>query len=132
MTAQIPASHIDILHGKNLAHVATLMPDGSPQSTPVWVDYDGESIIFNTADGRQKARNLDRDARVAISIHDSANPYRYLQVRGVISEKTFVGADAHIDKLANKYLGVDRYPGHDPAQKRVIYKVRPAKVQVMG
>ena len=132
MTATIPASHIDILNGKNLAHVATLMPDGSPQSTPVWVDYDGEFVIFNTADGRQKARNLDRDARVAVSIHDSANPYRYIQVRGVVTAKSFEGADAHIDKLAKKYMGVDRYPMHDPNQKRVIYKLRPSKVQVMG
>lgn len=132
MSATTPASHADIIDGKNLAHVATLMPDGSPQSTPVWIDREGDLIVFNTAEGRQKARNLDRDGRVALSIHDASNPYRYIQIRGKVVEKTFVGADAHIDKLAKKYLGVEVYPGHAPDQKRVIYRVRPEHIQTMG
>jgi len=130
--ATIPESHKDILLGKNFAHIATLMPDGSPQVTPVWIDFDGEYVVFNTADGRQKARNLDRDGRVAISVHDQANPYRYLQIRGVVASKTTDGADAHIDAMAKKYLGQEQYPMRSAAEQRVIYRVRPEHVQVSG
>jgi PPOX class probable F420-dependent enzyme len=128
----IPESHRDIFLGKNFAHVATLMRDGSPQSTPVWIDLDGNTVIFNTAEGRLKARNLDRDGRVAISVADAGNPYRYVQVRGRVSEKTHEGADAHIDKMARKYMGVDSYPMRNPAEQRVIYKVIPEHVNTMG
>ena len=130
--ATIPESHKDILLGKNFAHIATLMPDGSPQVTPVWIDFDGEYVVFNTADGRQKARNLNRDGRVAISVHDQANPYRYLQIRGVVASKTTDGADAHIDAMAKKYLGQEQYPMRSAAEQRVIYRVRPEHVQVSG
>jgi PPOX class probable F420-dependent enzyme len=130
--ATIPASHADLFSGKHLAHLATLMPDGSPQSTPVWIDFDGEYIVFNTAEGRRKTRNLDADGRVALSITDIANPYRYIQVRGHVVSKTTEGADEHIDALAKRYLGVDRYPGHTPEEKRVIYRIRPDRVQTMG
>lgn len=128
----IPDSHRDILLGKNFAHVATLMPDGSPQSTPVWIDVEDDLVIFNTAEGRQKVRNLDRDGRVAISISDAANPYRYIQIRGRVVEKTRDGADAHIDKMAKKYMDVDTYPYRGATQQRVIYKIRPEKVAVYG
>lgn len=130
--AEIPQSHRDIIEGPNIAHVATLMPDGSPHSTPVWIDIDGNDLVFNTAEGRQKVRNLDRDGRVAISIHDSANPYRYIQVRGRVVEKTHEGADAHIDKMAKKYLGEDTYPWRGPNEKRVIYRIRPEHITTMG
>lgn len=132
MAAVIPDSHKDILLGKNFAHVATLMPDGSPQVTPVWVDFDGGLVVFNTAEGRQKPRNLDRDGRVAISVIDHENPYRYIQIRGVVAEKTTSGADEHIDRMAKKYMGLDRYPYRNPAEQRVIYVVRPLRVQTMG
>lgn len=134
MSEHIPASHRDIIVGKNFAHVATLMPGGSPQVTPVWIDIEGDSdvLLVNTADGRQKARNLDRDARVALSIADSANPYRYIQVRGRVIEKTTEGADAHIDRMAKKYMGVDSYPMRTPSEQRVIYRIQPEKVQTMG
>lgn len=132
MTVTIPESHRDILTGKNFAHIATLMPDGSPQVTPVWIDVDGETVLFNTADGRQKARNLDRDGRVAISCHDQANPYRYIQIRGEVVEKTTKGADAHIDAMAKKYLGADTYPGHSAGEQRVIYRIQVRHVQVSG
>lgn len=128
----IPDSHRDILQGKNFAHVATTMPDGSPQTTPVWIDIEGDTILFNTADGRQKARNLDRDPRIAISVSDAGNPYRYIQVRGKVIDKTTEGADAHIDKLAKKYMGADSYPGRNPAETRVIYRVQPEHVNTMG
>ena len=132
MTVQIPESHRDILQGKNFAHIATLRPDGSPQVTPVWVALDGDFVLFNTAAGRQKARNLDRDGRVALSVHDQANPYRYVQVRGVVVSKTTEGADANIDGLAKKYLDLDSYPYRTPTETRVIYKIRPEHVQVSG
>lgn len=127
----IPASHRDIFEGKNFAHIATVMKDGSPQVTPVWIDIDGDTIVFNTAEGRTKARNLDRDGRVALSVHDQANPYRYIQVRGVVESKTVEGAEAHIDKMAKKYRDADRY-SHVPGQQRVIYRIRPTHVQTMG
>lgn len=129
--ASIPDSHRDLLTGKHFAHLVTLMPDGMPQTTPVWVDADGDTVLVNTADGRLKARNLDRDNRVALSIHDEENPYRYIQIRGV-AEKTQEGADAHIDALAKRYMGVDEYPMRQPDEVRVIYKIRPERVQVRG
>jgi len=129
---EIPQSHRDIIERPNYGHLATLMPDGSPQCTPVWVDIDGNDILINTAEGRQKVRNLDRDGRVALSIHDSENPYRYIQVRGRVVEKTHEGADAHIDKMAKKYLGQDTYPWRGPNEQRVIYRIRPEHISTMG
>ena len=130
--ATIPASHRDILTGPNYAHLATLMKDGSPQVTPVWVDVDGDTVIINTAEGRTKTRNLDRDGRVAISVHDQANPYRYIQIRGKVVEKTSAGADEHINRLAKKYLGQDTYPFSQPGEVRVLYKIEPASAQTNG
>ena len=132
MTAPIPASHRDILEKSNFAHIATLMKDGSPQVTPVWIDIDGENILFNTAEGREKDRNLKRDSRVALSVHDNANPYRYIQIRGKVTGHSTSGADAHIDELAKKYMNLDAYPYRNPAEQRVIYTIQPEHVQVMG
>ncbi|MGE3073347.1 MAG: PPOX class F420-dependent oxidoreductase [Dehalococcoidia bacterium] len=128
----IPPSHRDILEGPNFAHIATLMKDGSPQVTPVWIDLDGDTIVFNTADGRAKARNLDRDGRVAVAAFDQKNPYRYIQIRGVVEKKVYEGADAHIDKMSRKYTGADVYAGHTDAETRVMYRIRPEHVQTMG
>lgn len=130
--AMIPKSHQDLLKKKALAHVATLMPDGAPQVTPVWFDYDGEHIIINTADKRQKDRNLQRDGRVALSIVDPDNAYRYLEVRGRIVERTTKGADASIDALTKKYLGLDSYPNRRADEVRVIYKIVPEHTTSMG
>jgi PPOX class probable F420-dependent enzyme len=121
----IPASHLDLFKKKAFAHLATLMPNGQPQVTPVWVDYDGSQVLFNTAQGRQKDKNLQRDPRVALSIMDPDNPYRYLEIRGRVVERTLEGADAHIDALTKKYTGQDRYPYRAPGEVRVIYKVKP-------
>jgi len=132
MPASIPASHRDLFEKPNFGHLATLMPDGSPQVTPVWVDIDGDTILVNTAEGRVKARNLARDGRVAISVADQQNPYRYIQVRGRVIARTHDGADAHIDKLAKKYLGQDRYPFRQPGEQRVIFRIQPEHVQVSG
>jgi len=122
----IPDSHLDLFKKKAFAHLATLMPSGQPQVTPVWIDYDGHNVVFNTAEGRQKDKNLRHDGRVALSIADPDNPYRYLEVRGNVVERTRDGADEHIDALAKKYLGKDKYPFRQPGEVRVIYKIKPA------
>jgi PPOX class probable F420-dependent enzyme len=128
----IPASHADILDKKSFAHVATLMPDGSPQVTPVWIDHDKDQILINSAKGRRKDQNLERDHRVAVSITDPENPYRALMIRGKVVKITTEGADAHIDKMAKKYMGQDKYPFRKPGEERVIYVIEPEKVSVMG
>lgn len=132
MTAQIPKAYKDILNKRGYAHLATLMKDGSPQVTPVWYDFDGQHIRVNTAKGRLKDKNMRRAKKVALSIQDPDNPYRYLAIRGNIDEITENGADAHIDALAKKYLDKDRYPFRAPGEVRVIYKIRPDKVSTVG
>jgi PPOX class probable F420-dependent enzyme len=124
----IPDSHLDLFKKKAFANLATLMPSGQPQVTPVWVDYDGHHVVINTAEGRQKDKNLQRDARVALSIMDPDNPYRYLEVRGHVAERTRNGADQHIDAMAKKYLGKDQYPFRQAGEVRVIFKVEPEHV----
>jgi PPOX class probable F420-dependent enzyme len=128
----IPNNYLDLFQKKAFAHLATVMPDGKPQVTPIWVDYDGSHVVFNTAEGRQKDKNLQRDARVALSILDPDNPYRYLEVRGRIVERTHDGADQHIDSMAKKYLGKDKYPFRRPNEVRVIYKIQPDHVTSMA
>jgi PPOX class probable F420-dependent enzyme len=127
----IPDSHKDILAKKAFAHLATVGADGMPQITPVWVDFDGTHVRFNTARGRVKDRNLSRNPKVALAVQDPDNPYRYLQIRGRVVEATEAGADDHIDSLARKYLGQDRYPFRQPGEVRVMYKVLPERTQVM-
>ena len=130
--ATIPENYRDLFTKKAFAHLATVSTDGAPQSTPVWVDYDGTHVRFNTARGRVKDKNLQRNPKVALSILDPENPYRYLQVRGRVVEMTEQGADAHIDALAKKYLGKDKYPYRKPGEVRVIVKVLPETVQTLG
>jgi PPOX class probable F420-dependent enzyme len=130
--AGIPDSFKDLLQKKAFANVATVNADGTPQVTPVWVDYDGTHVRFNTAKGRVKDRNLRRNPAVALTVVDPDNPYRYLQVKGRVAEITEAGADAHIDALAKKYTGQDRYAHRQPGEVRVIYKIAPERVQTMG
>ena len=111
-----------LTEGKNVATVATIMPNGAPQSTAVWIDSDGEHVIFNTAEGRVKTENLRRDPRVAITVWDADNPFDQASMRGRVVEMTTEGADAHIDKLAKKYVGVDSYTLRRPDEQRVIVK----------
>jgi PPOX class probable F420-dependent enzyme len=127
----IPQSHVDLLTKKGLAHLVTLLPDGTPQSTPVWVDYDGTHVLINTAVGRLKDKNMQRDPRVAFSVTDPENPYRYLEVRGRVVERTKVGADQHIDAMAKRYLGQDKYPFRKAGEERVIFKVQPQRSSSM-
>lgn len=132
MATEIPKDFRDLFQKKVFAHLATLMPDGSPQTTPVWIDYDGRHILVNTARGRQKERNVRRDPRVAVSITDPDNPYRYLQVRGSVVEFDSEQADAHIDRLAQRYLGQERYPFRGPGEVRVILRIQPDLVSGQG
>ena len=131
-SATIPSEFLDLFAKRALGHLATLMPDGSPHVTPVWIDFDGGHVLFNTAEKRQKDRNLQRDGRVAISITDPDNPFRYLEVRGRVVERTHDGADAHIDKLAKKYTGQDKYAFRQPGEVRVIFKIQPEHTTSRG
>ena len=124
----IPDVYLDLFKKRSFANLVTLMPGGAPQVTPVWVDYDGQHVIINTAQGRQKDKNLQRDGRVAMSIMDPDNPYRYLEVRGRVAQRTLDGADRHIDAMAKKYLDKDSYPYRAPGEIRVIYKVQPEHI----
>jgi PPOX class probable F420-dependent enzyme len=129
----IPESFRDLVERKKaFAALATVNADGTPQVTPVWIDWDGTHLRVNSARGRVKDRNLRRNPSVAVSLQDPDNPYRYLQVQGRVVETTEAGADAHIDALARKYLGQDRYPNRRPGEVRVIYRIRPERVQTMG
>ncbi|CAN7260416.1 PPOX class F420-dependent oxidoreductase [Phenylobacterium sp. LjRoot219] len=120
----------DLLQEKRtFAHLATTMPDGAPQVTPVWIDYRDGRVLVNTAKGRVKTRNMHLGSPVALSITDPDNPYRYVQVRGVVSKIHDEGADAHIDFLAKKYLDKDKYPFRQPGEERVIYEIEPQRVQ---
>jgi PPOX class probable F420-dependent enzyme len=132
MSQSIPEKYRDLFSKRAFASLATLMPDGSPQVTPVWVDLEGDLVLVNTARGRQKDKNMRRDPRVAMAIIDPENPYRYLEVRGRVAEITEEGADAHIDKMAKKYLGADKYPYRQPSETRVIFKIQPERVNTMG
>jgi PPOX class probable F420-dependent enzyme len=113
---------------KTFAHIATLMPDGTPQSTPVWIDYKNGKVLVNSAKGRVKVRNLTEGSPVAISITDPDNPYRYVQIRGHVTKVTEQGADKHIDSMAKKYLGQDKYPFAKPGEVRVLFEIEPEKV----
>ena len=132
MPQVIPDKYRDLFSKRAFASLGTLMPDGTPQVTPVWVDLDGDLVVVNTAKGRQKDRNMRRDPRVSLAIIDPDNPYRYLEIRGRVSEITEDGADAHIDKMAKKYLGVDKYPYRQPGETRVLYKIQPEHTSMMG
>lgn len=117
---------------RNFASFATMMDDCSPQVTPVWVDYDNGNILINTAEGRTKLRNVTKNPRVAVSVTDSTNPYTMVSVRGRIAEQTNRGADEHIDKMAKKYLGADKYPFRAPGEKRILLKIKPESVIYMS
>jgi PPOX class probable F420-dependent enzyme len=132
MAGKIPAGFRDLLTKKSFAFLATVMPDGSPQVTPVWLDLDGDFIRVNSAKGRLKDKNMRRDPRVALSMLDPENPYRHLSVRGKVVEITEKGADAHIDALAKKYLGLDTYPNRQPGEVRVIYRIQPLRTATMS
>src|SRR4029453_4335021 len=130
--ARTPENLREIFAKKPFAHLGPVSPDGAPQVTPVWVDYDGTHVRINTARGRVKDKNLQRNPKVALSAQDPDNPYRYVQVRGRVVEMTEKDADAHIDALSKKYTGRDKYANRRPGEVRVIVKILPEKVQSMG
>jgi len=130
MTGKLDPEARKLLEDVNFANLATIMPDGSIQVTPVWVDHDGERVLINTAVGRQKERNLRHDSRVGLDVFDMHNPYHYVAIRGSVVERIHEGALEHIDKLARKYLGVDKYPNLQPGEQRVILAIEPEHVSV--
>ena len=132
MPSAIPEKFQDLFQKKAFCSLATLMPDGKPQVTPVWCDFDGKHVIVNSAKGRVKDRNMRRDPRVSVAVIDPENPYRYLQLQGRVVEITENGADQHIDKMAKKYLGVDKYPYRQPGEVRVLYKIEPERTWSNG
>ena len=121
---------IKIIKDKNFAFLGTIMKDGRPQVSPIWIDIDDNNniLLFNTAQGRIKHKNISRDPRVSLSLVDKNNPYSMVTIQGTVIEQTTIGADEHIDKLAKKYLNIDRYPSHSPSIKRVICKIKPEKM----
>jgi len=122
-----------LFEGKNFAHVATVMKDGSPQVTAVWIDIDDQDrILVNTAEGRTKPHNVRRDPRVAVSIFDQADPYHAAFIRGRVVEVTREGAEEHIDKLSDKYLGIPVYRDHHPDRPRVIFVIEAEHVREMS
>ena len=123
----IPEQARSLFKNKNFAFLSTIMKDGSPQISPVWVDIDGDDILINTAQGRVKQKNVARDPRVAISIVDNANPYTMVTVRGKVVEQAAEGADRHIDLMAKKYLGMDKYPFAMPGEKRILLRIKPER-----
>ena len=127
----IPEEFLDLFEKRAFAHLATIMPNGSPQVTPVWCDFDGTHVVVNSAKGRRKDRNMRRDRRVSLEISDPDNPYRYLEVRGEVEVITEDGADGHIDKMAKKYMDLDSYPYRRPGEIRVLYKIRPEHTTFM-
>ena len=128
----IPVSHADLLESTALAHVATIGPQGEPQVNPVWFGWDGEHLSFSQTTTRQKYRNLQKDARIALSIVDPENPYRYLEVRGEVVRIDPDPEFAFINAMAKKYLGQDVYPWIQEGEKRLVVVVRPAHSTQMG
>lgn len=129
---QIPEGYEDLLGTTAVIHVATLGPDGEPQSNPVWFDWDGEYVKFSQTKTRQKYRNVNRDSRFALSLVDPENPYRYLEIRGEVER---IEEDPNLDfinALAKKYLGMDEYPYHQPGDERVVLYVKPEHTTQMG
>jgi|SRR6056297_1336699 len=128
---QVPDSFRDLFDKKTFAHVSSILPDGSPHVTPVWIDYDEDAghLLFNTTRGRRKERNLRANPDVAVSMTDPDDPYRFLSVQGEVVELTEDGAVDHINDLAQRYMDVDEYPNlGDEDGARVIVRIEPETV----
>lgn len=128
----IPDSHTDILDKQAFASVATIGPNGEPQNSPVWFGWDGSRIRFSQTKTRQKYRNTRTDRRVSLSILDPDDPYRYLEIRGVVVDVEDDPDLAFINSMAHKYLGLDRYPWHQPGDERIVIVVEPTHTTTMG
>ena len=133
MAAALSQAAVQLLQEPNFADIATVMPNGIPQLTPVWVDTDGTHVIFNTAMGRQKTVNMERNANIGVLVMDRNDPGgRWLSVQGRVVAITAEGGDAHIDKMAKKYTGADTYPYRKAEETRVIVTIEPVKVIEFG
>ena len=119
---------LKLLEGKNFASFVTLLGNGSPHVAPTWIDHEGDTILINTAIGRLKEKNVRKDPRVALSIYDNENPYHMVAIRGKVTDLTTNGAEDHIDKLAKRYLGMDKYPRRSPDEKRILIKIKAEKI----
>ena len=128
MAIKLTERAVTLIDGKNFAHLATLLPDGSPHVTPMWIDHEGDMVLMNTAKGRIKQRNITRDPRIAITVVDSNNPYDRIVILGRVLNQTEQGAEAHIDKLAKKYTGANKYQKTSPTEKRIILKIEPSRI----
>ncbi|HYB04860.1 MAG TPA: PPOX class F420-dependent oxidoreductase [Nitrososphaerales archaeon] len=124
----LPDSVKKLIEDKTYANVATLMPDGSPQVTQTWVDHDGDTVLINTFEGSQKYKNAKRNPKIALDVVDPTNAYRVAVIRGRVIDVTFDGAEDHIDRMAKKYLGMDKYERRRPGMKRVLIKIEPTHV----
>ena len=130
MQACIPQEFLDLFAKPSLSHLATLMPDGSPHLSPVWVDYDGQYILINTAQGRRKELNMRAHPQVALDVVDPENQFRFLSIRGRVVEITQEGADEQRDRLDTRYLGITVYPPRDPQEVRCICKILPERITI--
>ena len=131
MAIKLPQTVKKILEDKAYGHVITLNASGTPQVTMVWVDVDGDEVVFNTAEGRTKPKNLRRDPRIVISVQDRNDPQAHMVFHGTASV-TEAGADAHIDKLAKRFLGADKYPFRQPGEKRLMVRVKVDRIGGYG
>lgn len=133
MTTRIPDEYLDLFTGSAFGHLATVMADGSPQVTPVWVaveERDGEQVVLvNSKQGRLKNRNMARRPQVALSVQDPERPYRYVSVRGVVESVSTDGAEDQLDGLSQRYLGT-AYPWYRPGEVRELFRIRPGRVVV--
>lgn len=132
MNAQIPKSHLPLLERPVVASLATVLPSGQPQVQPVWCSYDGRHILVNTERGRIKYRNMHARPRVTLLLVNPDDVYHWIEIRGIVEAETGQGADAHLDQLAKRYLGVDKYPWHQPGDVRVIFRIAPRHVVPFG
>lgn len=132
MSPSIEGRAEEIFNAPNFGTVSTLRADGTIHAATVWVDVQDGQPVLNSAEGRAWPRNLERDPRVTLTVQNHENPYEYVSVRGHVADRTHEGADAHIDRLAKKYLGRDSYPGRRPGEQRVIIRIAPEHIHVRG
>jgi PPOX class probable F420-dependent enzyme len=128
MAEKIQGRVAELLGGKNFAQVATTRKDGTVNVTPVWVDHDGDHVLLNTSEGRAWPASARRTGQIAMNVLNHENPYEYVYIQGSVDQGTHEGAEEHIDRMAQKYLGVDKYPYHQPGDQRILFKVTPEKV----
>jgi PPOX class probable F420-dependent enzyme len=121
-----------LLEAPNFCQVGTLRKDGSPTVTPTWVDVDGDVVVINTADGRAWPANVRRDPRVNLTVMNQENPYEFVSIKARMIEETTEGADEHIDRMAMKYLGEEKYPFRAEGEVRLIFRFEPEEVKHFG